>query len=69
MPSETPASHRTRIEISDADEYEWLVTVREDLGLTWRGLMLKAEQQLVATEQQLGLPSGRDQTDCTEDSP
>ncbi|QLC35657.1 hypothetical protein EFA46_015465 (plasmid) [Halarchaeum sp. CBA1220] len=41
----------TRISVPSDDEYEWLNTIREDLGLTWRGLMLKAEQRLRTTEQ------------------
>ncbi|ELZ19721.1 hypothetical protein C475_22289 [Halosimplex carlsbadense 2-9-1] len=45
------SAHRTRIKIADSDQYAWLDAVRDDLGLTWRGLMLKAEQRLLVSEQ------------------
>lgn len=40
----------TRISIPSKEEYEWLNAIRQDLGLTWRGMMLKAEQRLLAAE-------------------
>ncbi|WP_254824928.1 hypothetical protein [Haloglomus halophilum] len=40
----------TRISIPSDEEYQWLDAIREDLGLTWRGMMLKAEQRLLAAE-------------------
>lgn len=48
--------HNTRIKIECEKEYAWLNSVRTELGLTWRGLMLKAEQRLLASEQEW--PSG-----------
>lgn len=45
------SANRTRIKIADSDQYAWLDAVRDDLGLTWRGLMLKAEQRLLVSEQ------------------
>lgn len=40
----------TRIRITSQEEYEWLDSVREKYGLTWRGMLLKAEQRLLAAE-------------------
>jgi hypothetical protein len=40
----------TRIRITSEEEYEWLNSVRQEYGLTWRGMMLKAEQRLLASE-------------------
>jgi hypothetical protein len=40
----------TRISIPADEEYQWLNAIRQDLGLTWRGMMLKAEQRLLAAE-------------------
>ncbi|WP_251344540.1 hypothetical protein [Haloplanus halophilus] len=40
----------TRIRITSQEEYEWLDSVRENYGLTWRGMLLKAEQRLLAAE-------------------
>jgi len=63
-------THRTRITVSDPDQYAWLDAVREELGLTWRGLMLKAEHRLLASERAWADPSGHpgeSQTDSTTD--
>jgi hypothetical protein len=49
-PSSSPSDYNTRINIPSQEEYEWLDSVRNDLGLTWRGMMLKAEQRLLAAE-------------------
>jgi len=40
----------TRIRVSSQEEYEWLDSVRVKYGLTWRGMLLKAEQRLLAAE-------------------
>lgn len=40
----------TRIRVSSQEEYEWLDSVRTKYGLTWRGMLLKAEQRLLAAE-------------------
>lgn len=40
----------TRIRITSQEEYEWLDSVRVKYGLTWRGMLLKAEQRLLAAE-------------------
>jgi len=48
--SSSPSDYNTRINISSQEEYEWLDSVRKGLGLTWRGMMLKAEQRLLAAE-------------------
>jgi hypothetical protein len=48
--SSSPSDHNTRINIPSQEEYEWLSSVRKGLGLTWRGMMLKAEQRLLAAE-------------------
>ena len=40
----------TRIRITSQEEYEWLNSVRRKYGLTWRGMLLKAEQRLLAAE-------------------
>lgn len=63
-------TQRTRINVSDADQYAWLDAVREELGLTWRGLMLKAEHRLLASERAWTDPSVHSrgpQTDSTTD--
>ncbi|RNJ22533.1 hypothetical protein Nmn1133_12855 [Halosegnis longus] len=46
----SPSDYNTRINIPSQEEYEWLNSVRKGLGLTWRGMMLKAEQRLLAAE-------------------
>ena len=48
--STSPSDYNTRINIQSQEEYEWLNSVRKGLGLTWRGMMLKAEQRLLAAE-------------------
>lgn len=48
--SSSPSDYNTRINIPSQEEYEWLDSVRKGLGLTWRGMMLKAEQRLLAAE-------------------
>ena len=48
--SSSPSDYNTRINIRSQEEYEWLDSVRKGLGLTWRGMMLKAEQRLLAAE-------------------
>jgi len=48
--SSSPSDYNTRINIPSQEEYEWLNSVRKGLGLTWRGMMLKAEQRLLAAE-------------------
>jgi hypothetical protein len=48
--STSPSDYNTRINIQSQEEYEWLDSVRKGLGLTWRGMMLKAEQRLLAAE-------------------
>jgi hypothetical protein len=40
----------TRIRVTSQEEYEWLDSVRMKYGLTWRGMLLKAEQRLLAAE-------------------
>ena len=40
----------TRIRITSQEEYEWLDSIRRKYGLTWRGMLLKAEQRLLAAE-------------------
>jgi hypothetical protein len=48
--SSGPSDYNTRVSIPSQEEYEWLNAIREELGLTWRGMMLKAEQRLLAAE-------------------
>lgn len=40
---------RSRFEVTD-EQYEWLDSLREEMGLTWRGLALKGEQRLLISE-------------------
>jgi hypothetical protein len=47
--SSRSTDYSTRIAVPQ-EEYEWLDAVRDNLGLTWRGMMLKAEQRLLAAE-------------------
>lgn len=37
------------MEVTD-EQYEWLDSLREEMGLTWRGLALKGEQRLLISE-------------------
>ena len=47
--SSRTTDYSTRISVPQ-EEYKWLDAVRDNLGLTWRGMMLKAEQRLLAAE-------------------
>lgn len=56
----------SKIKITDA-QFEWLDSIREEMGLTWRGLILKGEQRLLVSERPLLNPRFEDESEEDED--